>query len=565
MTIERIVFLDFEYRQDDGCRPTPHCLVWRQWGCGEVHHVWLADGPVESPWPDTDGILFVAYNVVAEASCFLALGWPEMQHALDLYVEFKARTNDTLFRYRLLECLSYFGVDSIDHSTKEHWRQVAMAGGPFGAEQRTGLLAYCQTDVDALVALYPKMYDRIDWRRALHRGRYQLAVARMEHDGVPMDAATYGRIQSEWERIKLELIDQVDPAYGVFEQGVFKQERFAQYVLRRGFEWDLTEGSEQLRTDDDYFRGQARRYSELEPLRQLTGLLSTFKRMSIGRGPDDRNRGPLMSFGTKTGRNAPRARLSLFSGSRWIRGLIMPDEGRALVYADWSAQEFGILGALSQDEAMLEGYRAGTPYLHLAYRAGAVPLGTPRAQCEAVRNLYKIACLAQQYGQGPYGLRDTLGCTTAEAKRLLRDHKRVFHGLHDWLDKMTDDAMIRLRCIALHGWQMRLHDETSHRTVANFFAQANGAELLRLAILNLQGAGLQVVMPVHDAVLVECDAANVQEVTTEVERIMGDASEELLLGRLRLQTSTKTYQPGERILDDGGMEMWHRITGMLQA
>jgi DNA polymerase-1 len=550
--------LDFEYRQGGGSRPLPHCLVWSQWGSGVVHHVWLGDGPVASPWLNTENVLFVAYNVVAEANCFLALGWPPMTHALDLYVEFKIRANDTQPSYDLLSALAYFGIDSIDHCTKTYWRDVAIRGGPFTEEERKGLLAYCQTDVDALLELYPKMYARLDWCRAVQRGRYQIEVARMEHVGVPMDVELYEHVRGQWGRIKLELIARVNPIYGVFEDGRFGHERFAKYVLSRGFEWDATDVSGRLRTDDDYLRGQACRYPEIEQLRQLLKLLNQFKQLSIG-VDGGRNRGPLMPFATKTSRNAPKARLSLFSGPRWIRGFIRPAEGKALVYVDWSAQEFGILGALSTDPAMIEGYQSGDPYLHFAFRSGAVPRGTPRKECESAREQHKVVILAQQYGQSIVGLRDTLGCTTAKAKRLYRDYREAFPVLDDWLEDVTNDAMIRMRCQALHGWQMRLNDDTSHRTVQNFFAQANGAEMLRRAVIQLADAGIQVVMPVHDAVLVECDAEDAPSTAATVEQIMGDVSEELLLGRLRLRTSAEIYGPGERVIEAGGREMWDRI------
>jgi DNA polymerase I-like protein with 3'-5' exonuclease and polymerase domains len=515
---------------------------------------------VASPWPDTENVLFVAYNSVAEASCFLALGWPPMTHTLDLYVEFKQRANDTLPSYNLLAALAYFGIDSIDHCTKTYWRDVAIRGGPFTSEERDGLLAYCQTDVDALLVLYPKMFPKLDWVRAVQRGRYQLEVAKMEHVGVPMDVELYERVRRQWERIKLELIEQVNPIYGVFVDGRFVHELFAKYILSRGFEWDVTDTSGRLRTDDDYLRGQARRYPEIEQLRQLLKLLNQFKRLSIG-VDGGRNRGPLMPFATKTSRNAPKARLSLFSGPRWIRGFIRPGDGKALVYTDWSGQEFGILGALSTDPAMIEGYLSGDPYLHFAYRSGAVPHGTPRKECENAREQHKVVILAQQYGQSIVGLRDTLGCTTAKAKRLYRDYREAFPVLDDWLEDVTNDAMIRMRCQALHGWQMRLTDDTSHRTVQNFFAQANGAEMLRRAVIQLADAGVQVVMPVHDAVLVECDAEDVTATAATVEQIMGDVSEELLRGRLRLRTSSEIYGPGERVIEAGGREMWDRITG----
>ena len=41
-------------------------------------------------------------------------------------------------------------------------RELAMRGGPFTADERAALLDYCETDVEALARLFPKMLPHID-------------------------------------------------------------------------------------------------------------------------------------------------------------------------------------------------------------------------------------------------------------------------------------------------------------------------------------------------------------------------------------------------------------------
>ena len=560
MTFPEIIFLDFEYRCPDGCRPVPHCLVWRRWGDPVAHHEWLDPAPLQPPF-DTQNALLVAYNFVAEASCFLALGWELPRHVLDLYVEFRQRANNTLPSYGLLQALEYFGLGSIDSATKEHWRGVAIRGGPFTPEERQGLLAYCQTDVDELYELYETMIGKVDLSRALHRGNYMLEVAKFEHRGIPMDVDLYDRIRTHWEPIKRHLVAAMDKDFGVFDGIVFKHDRFAEMVTRRGYEWDLTECG-RLCTDDDYMRGRAQSYPELEPLRQLLGLLDQFKRMQIAVGPDGRNRASIMPFGTKTGRNAPRARHSLFAGPRWIRGLIRPEPGHALAYIDWSSQEFGIMAALSQDANMLDSYNSGDPYLSFARHAGAVPADATKESHPAERARYKRAALAVNYGQGYKSLARDLGVPTAYARKLMRDHREVYPDMWRWLEAMQDDAALSLRARSVHGWQLRIDDQVGHRTVDNFFAQANGAEMLRLACTMLDG--VRCVLPVHDALLIEADVGEIDEAVRTTQRVMSDASEAMLRGRLRLRTDVVVYGPGDRVLDEGGLDMWNRVLRELQ-
>jgi len=95
-------------------------------------------------------------------------------------------------------------------------RELAQRTGPFSTDERQALLDYCQTDVDALARLLPKMLPAIDLPRALLRGRYMTAAARMEWTGVPIDVATLNTLRDSWEAIKGRLVERIDAAYGVY-------------------------------------------------------------------------------------------------------------------------------------------------------------------------------------------------------------------------------------------------------------------------------------------------------------------------------------------------------------
>jgi len=95
-------------------------------------------------------------------------------------------------------------------------RQLALRGDPYSASERGALLAYCESDVDALTRLLPVMLPRIDLPRALLRGRYMAAVARMEWQGVPVDVPTLESLRENWDAIKGRLVERVDASYGVY-------------------------------------------------------------------------------------------------------------------------------------------------------------------------------------------------------------------------------------------------------------------------------------------------------------------------------------------------------------
>src|SRR5262249_21285685 len=152
--------VDFEFTAHPGDRPVPLCCVARDVRTGELVRRWLADGsPACPPYGTGPDTLLVAYYSSAEWGCHLALGWPLPARVLDLYTEFRCLTsgNPRPCGDGLLGCLAYFGLDGLAGIEKAEMRQLAMRGGPYSASERTALVDYCQTDVDALVRLLPRM------------------------------------------------------------------------------------------------------------------------------------------------------------------------------------------------------------------------------------------------------------------------------------------------------------------------------------------------------------------------------------------------------------------------
>jgi DNA polymerase I-like protein with 3'-5' exonuclease and polymerase domains len=166
------------------------------------------------------------------------------------------------------------------------------------------------------------------------------------------------------------------------------------------------------------------------------------------------------------------------------------------------------------------------------------------------------------YGQGYRSLAADLGVSSAHAKKLMRDHREVYPDLWRWLSKMQDDAAWNLQAHAINGWRIRIDDRVGHRTLDNFFAQANGAEMLRQACVMIGEVGVEVVLPVHDAVLIEASDAEIDDLAKLTAQTMSDVSEAMT--GLRLRTDVKIYRDGERILDPEGQGMWDRVMRELE-
>ena len=130
----------------------------------------------------------------------------------------------------LLGALAHYGLDSIGTIEKDEMRDLVLRGGPWSDAEREAILDYCESDVAALARLLPAMLPNIDLPRALLRGRYMAAAARMERNGVPIDTDTLELLRQHWSDIQDQLIAEIDRDYGVYEGRTFKADRFAEWL-----------------------------------------------------------------------------------------------------------------------------------------------------------------------------------------------------------------------------------------------------------------------------------------------------------------------------------------------
>ena len=555
--------VDFEFAAPDGERPKPICLVARELKMGRLVRQWEDEfGPLP-PYSIGPDSLFVAFYASAEFGCHLALNWPMPERVLDLFAEHRCLTNGIATGYGngLLGALAYYGLDGLGADEKSEMRALAMRGGPWTAGERRDLLDYCESDVVALARLLPAMLPRIDLPRALLRGRYMIAAARMEWNGVPIDIEMLARLKRHWHDIQDRLISEIDTDYGVFEGRTFKANRFAAWLDRTGIPWPRLE-SGALNLGDDSFREMSKAHPEVSPLRELRHCLSGMRLNDLTVGTDGRNRCLLSVFATRTGRNAPSNTRYIFGPSVWLRGLIQPPPGHAVVYIDWSAQEIGIAAALSGDPVMLAGYASGDPYIAFAKQAGAVPEDATKDSHPVIREQFKQCALGVLYGLGAVGLAERIGVLPIVARRLLQLHREIYHVFWSWSDRVVATANTLLRLHATFGWSARIGPDTKPNFALNYPMQANGAEMLRLACCLATESGIEVVAPVHDAMMI---CAPFDRLDADVERTraaMAEASR-IVLDGFELRTDAHVFRHPDRYADKRGTEMWRRAMALL--
>jgi DNA polymerase I len=269
LPFREVVCCDFEYVPSAGDDPSVVCMVAKEMVSGRVIRLWRDQLGHEPPFAIDKDVLFVAYAAQAELRCFIELGWSMPARILDLFAEFRVASNGLpLAAGRgLLGALSWYAIPGITKEEKKSYRDLVIGGGPWTDTERREILDYCQSDVDALppllMAMLPGvMLNKEGLGQALLRGRYTAAVAHIEHNGVPIDVDTLAAIQDGWDDIKLQLIEEVDAQYGVFDNGHFRDGLFAKYLIDQDIPWPRTDTG-LLKTDEDTFSDMSKVYPQL--------------------------------------------------------------------------------------------------------------------------------------------------------------------------------------------------------------------------------------------------------------------------------------------------------------
>jgi hypothetical protein len=562
--VPEIVYFDTEFTERPGEIPELICVVGYNTKSQQWFEYWADETPPETPF--SKDALLIGYAMASDITCIESRGW-RAKHFIDLHAEYRLHTNEigNKVNTSLLSALDHFRIAHITTEEKDRVRQICIRGKPFSAAERQIILPYCKTDVVSLPSFAANLLGPMNdqqFAQALIRGRFVWSVSRIETAAIPVDVPTLRDLESKWDNLLLSLIAEVDRDYNIYENTTFKFDRFAGYLARQGIAWPKTPKG-RLKTDDDTLRSMAVAYPILNPLRELRATLSTMKHWSLAVGSDARNRTPLKPFGTQTGRNAPSNTASIFGPAVWLRGLMKPPERKVFLYGDYEQEEYFVSAILSGDENMKAAYAQGDVYLGFARQAHAVPSWATKETHRQIRDQFKQCVLAVGYGQQAHGLSLRLGCTEAKAQSLLDQHRKVYQKFWQWSDRVVATMQLQNEISTRAGWRigktgkLNAHQERSAR---NFLVQSTASNVLHVVSPMAIEAGLEVIMLVHDALLVLTPVDKVEEHSKTLQAVMTEASRRVLGAPLRVEI--KVFN--DRYMDERGESTWNLVMRLLR-
>lgn len=213
---------------------------------------------------------------------------------------------------------------------------------------------------------------------------------------------------------------------------------------------------------------------------------------------------------------------------RAIRSAFIAGEGKMFLSVDYSQIELRLLAHITNDSGLINAFKNDIDvHAATASEIYGVPLtevtGDLRRRAKAVN--FGIA-----YGQGAYGLAESLGVSRAEGKEIIEKYFLKFPGVKEYMlqtiekgkaDGFVESIFGRRRYIEEFKSKSPAIVKFGERAAINAPMQGSASDLIKMAMLRVfEEVESPLVLQVHDELVLECDVDIIQEESVRVRDIM---------------------------------------------
>lgn len=222
---------------------------------------------------------------------------------------------------------------------------------------------------------------------------------------------------------------------------------------------------------------------------------------------------------------------------RRIRSGFVAGRGRVFVSADWAQFELRLAAALAGDEALIKDFNEGMD-IHTKTASDVFGVAVGEVSKEQ-RRAAKVINFGVLYGMSPKGLSEATGMDMAAAKEFIERYFEVRAPIRRYLDEVMRKAREDGYVETYFGRRRPTPDVRSanfvvraaaERAAANMPIQGTEADLMKKAMIGVDKelpVGAEMVLQVHDSLIVECDEAWADEVGKILRRVMEGVAPEL--------------------------------------
>jgi DNA polymerase-1 len=444
----------------------------------------------------------------------------------------------------------------LDHETLTY-EQVAGKGAkqiPFAAVDIETATRYAAEDADIALRLHQVLWPRLAAEPGLKRVYEQIEIPllpvlmRIERNGVRIDATLLHRVSHELATRMHALERQAhELAGGPFNLASPKQ---LQEVLfaHLGLPVVNRTPTGQPSTNEEVLEQLAEQHELPRVIlthRMLAKLKSTYAD-KLPQAIDPRTgrvhtmyQQAVASTGrlSSTEPNLQNIPVRSEEGQRIRQAFIAP-EGMLILSADYSQIELRIMAHLSGDAGLLKAFAEGRD-IHRA--TAAEVFGLP---LDAVSDLQRRAAKAINfgliYGMSAFGLARQLSIPRAEAQAYVDLYFARYPGVRRYMEEAREKARDKGYAETLFGRRLQLPDirsrdarrrQQAERVAINAPMQGTAADIIKRAMIDIDawleesGFPARMIMQVHDELVFEVEAGQVEALAQEVKMRMARAAE----------------------------------------
>ena len=471
---------------------------------------------------------FVAHNIKAELQTFWAMGLdPVLPQSWCTYVTARALSlGRSKVGFGLEAQCSAYGITHPFAASKSALQQSFLAhaeGKPFTDQQ----VQYALSDAETTLQLYLAQQEPV-LSAGLHcqllsvEFPFAQANARMEWDGVQID-------RDAAEELRLGLKQAMDYHAAALADVGLKNPNSPQQVLsfldKRGHGSRLARNGKPSTADDvlQGIEGIDPTVTDIRRFRQYARLVASPLLLGRHTGADGRVHPRHGHLQADTGRSTCSAP-NVVGVSKTFRPLVTASKGRCIFEADFSQIEVGITAAEYHDPALIDAFNSGDVYAGVAMKMFADELTVEERAMDTtafkaaradLRDKAKVFVLATIYGMSERTIADQFGFEAQQARALRDSFFATFPALQEVANSAGVEGQIRGFAPIVGGLRRAVPDNFKARNRhMNTPVQGSAGVIFRQATADVyaafRGTSAKLILPVHDALVVECDGADLE-------------------------------------------------------
>lgn len=451
---------------------------------------------------------------------------------------------------------AYLGLNTTPYD------EVVPKGSTFDTISLETAAAYSGEDADYTLRmkslLEPRLQDMgcLDLFRNLEMPLLPI-LSEMEGRGIRIEAEvlrSYGKELAEQLRsIEQEIYNLVGHEFNIastkqLQEVLFKERKLqASKKTKTGYSTDMAVLEELAREDPVP--------AYILRFRTLAKLKSTYvDTLADQAGSDGRIHTHFIQTGTATGRlsskdpNLQNIPIRDEEGRR-IRQAFVAEPGNVLISADYSQIELVVLAHLSQDPGLIEAFIKGQD---VHRRTASLIFGVPEDQVSPEqRRIAKTINFGVMYGMSAFRLSNELGISRTDAQTFINTYFTTYKGIRSFIDDTIKETertgysqtiLGRRRYIPTIASRNKTEKAAAERVAINTPIQGSAADIVKLAMIRLDkalrksGSPAQMLLQVHDELILECPESHAEEAA----RLVKEEMEQAIVLRVPLRVSVET-------------------------